>query len=287
MKYNKIVLLGTGKLFLDCLTYVSRLGIPYIGYDMSDAPQKMTKARADKEGLCYQWRERPEVYREIRAEKEPLLLLSVINPRIVPSSILDKENVLALNIHQALLPRHKGRNAEGWAIYDGDEVTGVTWHKMLSDVDAGEILAQVTVPITEKTTSYQLFREQLNVAYESFTRFMPLVLEGTEVYTPQSGGASDFHYSYEIPENGKINPKWEGEKISRLLRAMDYGGLNVMGQPYLVVNGQEYAFKSYRINRTEEARDEVVIEENTITVYRPGYEIKLLKCRLCTGENNL
>lgn len=279
MKYNKIIVLGTGKLFLDCMIYISSLATPFIGYDTGAGPQKLTRIQAEKKQLPYFQKDFPDVCEDIRKEDAQILLLSIINPRIVPADILEKENILALNIHQAILPRYKGRNAEAWAIFNGDAEAGVTWHKMLPKVDSGEILALKKVPITEDTTSYGLFREQLRAAYESFLEFMPVVLRGEENYEPQQAGLSEFHYSYEAPNNGMLDLKWDGRQICRFLRAMDYGGLDVFRQIQVETGFGVYKFKSYRITRTTGNEEKgAVINGDAITICKPGYEITLLKC---------
>ncbi|MDO4274786.1 MAG: formyltransferase family protein [Eubacteriales bacterium] len=286
MIYDKIILLGTGKLFLDCMAHLKNLGLPFAGYDMSGKPQKITKLQAEKKQLPYYQKEKIEVCKELRSEEEKILLLSVINPCIIPGDILSKENILALNIHQALLPRHKGRNAEAWAIYDGDTVSGITWHKMLAAVDKGAVLSQKQIEITERTTSYQLFRQQLAAAYESFTEFLPAVLKGEETYQIQPEGPSEFRYSYEIPNEGRLDLNWDGSRISRFLRAIDYGGLPVFKPATVALDGEIYTYKSYRITRVEDIPDLGTVKDgDTIIIRKKGYEIVLSKCSVFDVEN--
>lgn len=279
--YDRIVLLGTGKLFLDCMEYTSRLGVPYAGYDMSEKPQKVTKAQAADKGLSYFQTDKKLVYEELRSAGDRVLLLSVINPCIIPGDILDRENITAFNCHQALLPRHKGRNAEAWAIYEGDTETGITWHKMTAAVDGGDILIQKTVPISETATSFQIFRKQLEAAYEAFTEFMPQVLEGQErLYRQKEIPDGDFHYSWEIPGEGYLDLAWNGEKISRFLRAMDYGILKTMPGPRVCLHGKTYGFKGSRIERTGGTLEEqAVLENDRITIVKQDYQFTLLKCK--------
>lgn len=291
--YNHVVLLGSGKLFLDCMSYVSKLGIPYAGYDMSGKPQKVTQAQAADRGLRYFQEEKKEVYEMLRESKDRLLLLSVINPCILPGDILEKENITALNCHQALLPRHKGRNAEAWAIFEGDAKTGITWHKMTADVDGGDVLCQKEIPILETTTSFRLFRLQLTAALEAFTEFMPQVLSGTETYFDQEKivgsekffmqeetSGSSFHYSWEVPAGGHLNPAWSREKISRFLRAMDYGVLKIMPDPAICIENRTYTFRSYKMEKTDgEDESPIFIEKNTIKFIRQNCKFTLLKCK--------
>ncbi|WP_373216297.1 formyltransferase family protein [Ruminococcus sp. 5_1_39BFAA] len=277
--YDRIILLGTGKLFLDCMEYTSRLGVPYAGYDMSEKTQKVTRAQAADKGLSYFQIEKKLIYEELRNAGERILLLSVINPCIIPGDILDRENITAYNCHQALLPRHKGRNAEAWALFSGDTETGITWHRMTAAVDGGDILIQKKIPISETATSFQIFRRQLEAAYEAFTEFMPQVLAGEETCSRQEDiSDGDFHYSWEIPGDGYLDLSWSGEKISRFLRSMDYGILKTMPSPRVFHEGKTYTFKSSRIERTSgESEEQVLFESKYITIIKQDYKFTLLK----------
>lgn len=287
MKFKKIIIIGTGSLFKKCLEYVNQLNVLYVGYDMSDKPSKMMEMWAEKNQIQYIRKNKKEVFANVYGEKEELLLLSVINPCIVPKEILEKNNITALNCHQALLPKHKGRNAEAWAIYDGDTITGITWHRMTAEVDGGDILIQKMLPIKETSTSFGLFREQMQIAYEAFLEFMPQILNGTERYYPQGQTETDFRYSWEKPGNARINIAWNGEQISRFLRAMDYGGLFVLGKPSIEINGCIYEYRRYNIARKNENSngDSIVVEGDTIDIYRQKYKIQLLSCTCVSGNN--
>lgn len=245
------------------MSYVDGQKIPYEGYEMSRPPSKITMSQAKKKGLCCDSMDKKELFQRIGQEERPLLLLSVINPVILPNWLLEKKNILALNCHQALLPRHKGRNGECWAIYQGDENSGITWHKMTGEVDNGEILIQKTIPVTETTTAWKLFRQQICAAYEAFLEFMPKVLAGEETYDPQPEAEESFHYSWETPEDGRLDPSWSQERISRFLRATDYGVLNVMKRPVIVLGGEEYTFKSYKILKRQEPGEEQIVFDKT------------------------
>ena len=283
ISYEKIILTGTGTLFLECITYVKKLGIEYMGFDMSPQNPRMTMMQAQKKELNYIWAEKQEVFAVLRKEKKRTLLLSVINPYIIPADILDMKNIHALNCHQALLPAHKGRNAEAWAIFEGDAVTGITWHKMTSQVDEGDVLAQKEIPVREQTTSIQLFRQQLWAAYEAFEEFMPKVLAGEEIYEKKNNAGNQkenqIRYSWEVPAEGIINLKWSGEKISRFLRAVDYGGLNIMPRPVLYLDDQPVKISSWRIRKTEavSVKDLVREQGNIIEIYKDNYVFTLKK----------
>lgn len=281
--YEKIILAGTGTLFLQCLCYVKETGIEYMGFDMSEQKPLVTMTQAQKKELNYLWMEKEAVFDWLRKEKKKTLLLSVINPYIVPGDILNRENMFALNIHQALLPAHRGRNAEAWAIFEGDKVTGITWHKMTARVDEGDILAQKEIVIDENTTSFGLFRQQLSAAYEAFEEFMPEVLAGREQYITQQDlpeqKENQIRFLREVPAGGRIDPGWSGEELSRFLRAMDYGILKIMPEPVLFLEGKRTVIKSWRICRTKEKTGENLIKDqgNYVEIVRGNYIFTLKK----------
>lgn len=281
--YEKIILTGTGTLFLECLSYVKKLGIEYVGFDMSLQEPRMTMVQAKKKELNYIWMEKEDVFAALRTEKKKTLLLSVINPFIIPADILDRENIHALNCHQALLPAHRGRNAEAWAIFEGDTVTGITWHKMTSRVDRGDILAQKEIAVDEHTTSFQLFRQQMKAAYDTFEKFMPEVLAGREIYEKQQKtGAQNkkqIRYSWEVPAGGVVNLKWTGEEISRFFRAMDYSALKIMPKPVLLLENKPVVINSWRIRKTEAAsvKDMIKQQGDIIEIYKENYVFTLKK----------
>ena len=52
-----------------------------------------------------------------------------------------------VNIHPALLPRHRGILPYFWVYWHGDAESGVTAHRMVPRADAGAILAQERLPL--------------------------------------------------------------------------------------------------------------------------------------------
>jgi phosphoribosylglycinamide formyltransferase 1 len=57
-----------------------------------------------------------------------------------------------LNIHPSLLPKYKGLDTHARAIAAGDSHAGTSVHLVTPELDAGEVLAQIAVPITSGET---------------------------------------------------------------------------------------------------------------------------------------
>jgi methionyl-tRNA formyltransferase len=61
-----------------------------------------------------------------------------------------------INIHGSLLPKYRGAAPVNWAIYHGEEETGVSIIHMTPKLDAGPIIAQARTPIRPEETAEQL-----------------------------------------------------------------------------------------------------------------------------------
>lgn len=80
---------------------------------------------------------------------EPDLMLCWGFPWKLPQAALDVAPLGSVNLHPALLPRHRGPIPLAWALRDGDGRFGVTWHRMDAELDTGGILAQTSIPIDD------------------------------------------------------------------------------------------------------------------------------------------
>src|SRR5215210_5112306 len=89
----------------------------------------------------------PERWAAMLAPWQPDLIISGGFPWRIPADVLALPRLGAINLHDALLPRHRGPNATGWALRNGEPETGFTIHRLTADFDTGPILAQGRVPI--------------------------------------------------------------------------------------------------------------------------------------------
>ena len=61
-----------------------------------------------------------------------------------------------VNIHPSLLPRHRGLDTHARALAAGDAEHGCTVHWVVEELDAGEIIAQASVPVLAGDTKEAL-----------------------------------------------------------------------------------------------------------------------------------
>jgi methionyl-tRNA formyltransferase len=95
---------------------------------------------------------------------EPDLTLCWAFPWKLPQEALDVAPLGSVNLHPALLPRHRGPIPLAWALRDGDGRFGVTWHRMDAELDTGRIVAQSSIPIDDDDFEIMDFGPKLGAA---------------------------------------------------------------------------------------------------------------------------
>ena len=122
----------------------------------------------------------PERWAAMLAPLRPDLIISGGFPWRIPADVLALPRLGAINFHDALLPRHRGPNATGWAFRMGDAETGLTIHRLTPEFDTGPVLAQARVPITDDDNSSTLIAKLVDRAPELLRQALERVARGEE-----------------------------------------------------------------------------------------------------------
>ena len=77
-----------------------------------------------------------------------------------------------LNIHPSLLPKYRGLDTHARAIYAGDAAGGCSVHVVTEELDAGEVIGQVEVPIEPGDTPASLEERVLAAEHELYPRVL-------------------------------------------------------------------------------------------------------------------
>ena len=86
----------------------------------------------------------------------PELTVVAAYGRILPEDILAAPKLGSINVHSSLLPKYRGAAPINWAVLNGDAVTGVTIMYMAKELDAGDVICQVSTPIGEEEDALSL-----------------------------------------------------------------------------------------------------------------------------------
>ncbi|MBF0479696.1 MAG: methionyl-tRNA formyltransferase [Candidatus Omnitrophica bacterium] len=82
--------------------------------------------------------------------------------RFLTSAILALPKICSINVHGSLLPKYRGAAPINWAILNGETESGVTIIRLNAQMDAGDIISQVKIPIGPDETSVDLRRQMMN-----------------------------------------------------------------------------------------------------------------------------
>jgi methionyl-tRNA formyltransferase len=86
----------------------------------------------------------------------PDLLVSWFFTRKIPVSLCQTCRLGGIGVHPSLLPRHRGPDPYFATIDAGDELTGVTVHRIEAQYDTGAIVRVTTLPVNPSWNAWQL-----------------------------------------------------------------------------------------------------------------------------------
>ncbi|WP_040286906.1 methionyl-tRNA formyltransferase [Sporosarcina koreensis] len=116
---------------------------------------------------------------------EPDLIVTAAFGQLLPNDLLDAPKLGCINVHASLLPAYRGGAPIHQAVMDGCEETGVTIMYMVQKLDAGDMISQVKVPITETDDTGSMFGKLSAAGEQLLKETLPSILEGTNERIPQ------------------------------------------------------------------------------------------------------
>ncbi len=153
-------------------------------------------------------------------------LFSVTNLEIISDDILSRAKVMAVNFHDALLPKYAGLNAPSWALMNKEVEHGITWHEMTTQVDAGRILKQITFPIAPGDSAFDLNTKCYQAGAEGFQEILKDLALGSLSLEHQVGERSYVGKTKRPQALATLDFTQPAEDLSLIVQALDYGQYN-------------------------------------------------------------
>lgn len=251
MYYDNIIVIGSGSLLTNCLKLICKqphLSVKCIQTEKADF-SNLTSICLENGTRYLSLNGKTEITNYFLDVSERSLVLSIHNNYIFSKAVLENNNLKIINFHNSLLPKHPGRNAPSWAIYEEDEKAGITWHEVIHEIDKGDIIFQNSVDINMRMTGLELTRICVNIGFEGFIEIFPLLLKNDYPTKEQQwDGKIKMHYAYEIPNEGIVDTGWTASKLSAFLRSVDYGLYRVFARPAIFHNGRYYHVDGYELS---------------------------------------
>jgi methionyl-tRNA formyltransferase len=156
-------------------------------------------------------------------------LLAAVNPDLVvcmgfpwkiPPDALAVPRLGWLNGHPSLLPRHRGPIPVAWAIRNGDDEIGITFHRMDADFDTGPIFSQRRYPLGELQAPETFYPEFGQVIGEALAEALGRIAAGEEGAAQPPGGSYESFFG---EEDVWLDVSRAAAEVHRLTWAWRYG----------------------------------------------------------------
>lgn len=126
---------------------------------------------------------------ELRGLKADLQI--VVAFRMLPEVVWNMPRLGTFNLHASLLPQYRGAAPINWAVINGDTETGITTFFLKHEIDTGEIIQQVHVPIAD-TDNVEIVHDKLMMlGGKLVTETVDHILDGTVTPIPQETITTD------------------------------------------------------------------------------------------------
>jgi len=163
---------------------------------------------------------------------QPDLIVTAAFGQILPKELLDAPKLGCINVHASLLPELRGGAPIHYAILEGKKETGITIMYMAEKLDAGDILTQVVVPITEDDNVGTLHDKLSAAGSDLLSETLPKLIRGELTPIPQDDSKATFASNIKR-EQEKIDWSLDGESIYNKIR-----GLNPWPVAYTMLQGK-------------------------------------------------
>ncbi|MBW3637794.1 MAG: methionyl-tRNA formyltransferase [Armatimonadetes bacterium] len=226
----KIAFMGTPALAVPCLETLARDHEIIVavtqpdkiggrGHELLASPVKLRALQLEIPVLQPERARNEEFIAQLR-EFSPEAIAVVAYGQILPREVLEMAPRGCVNLHFSLLPRWRGAAPVQYAIWHGDQTTGVTTQWMAEKLDAGDIIQQREVEIQDGETSGELLERLTTIGAEVLRDTFGLLENGTAPRSPQDENGVTFCPQIK-KEMAEINWSKTALEIVNLVRAMN------------------------------------------------------------------
>lgn len=120
----------------------------------------------------------------------------VVAFRMLPEVVWSMPRLGTFNLHASLLPQYRGAAPINWAVINGDTETGITTFFLKHEIDTGEIIDQVRVPIADTDNVEVVYERLMRLGSDLVLKTVDAILEGSVKTIPQE----------ELAQVGELRP---------------------------------------------------------------------------------
>lgn len=202
-----------------------------------------------------------EEMREI-LDLDPDLIITAAYGQFVPTKLLNAPAYGAINVHASLLPKYRGAAPIHYALLKGEEETGITIMYMEKVMDAGNIISQRKIPITEEDDTGTLFEKLSILGRDLLMDTLPEIFAKENESIPQDEDLATFSPMIKKEEE-QIHWENTAREIFNHIRA-----LRPMPGAYTLLEGERFKiWDSFEVEKETEEKPGTIIKINKTELF--------------------
>lgn len=138
--------------------------------------------------------------------------------QFLPTKLLDSVD-FAVNVHASLLPKYRGGAPIHYAIINGDKEAGVTIMEMVKKMDAGDMIAKASTPITDEDNVGTMFEKLAVIGRDLLLKTLPDYIAGNIKPEPQDESKATFSPNI-TPEKERIDWNKSAREVFNHIRGL-------------------------------------------------------------------
>lgn len=120
----------------------------------------------------------------------------VVAFRMLPEVVWAMPRLGTFNLHASLLPLYRGAAPINWAVINGETETGITTFFLKHEIDTGEIIDQVRIPIADTDDVGVVYDKLMRLGGDLVLKTVDAILDGNVKTVPQES----------VPLSGELHP---------------------------------------------------------------------------------
>ncbi len=188
---------------------------------------------------------------------EPDLIVTAAYGQFLPVKLLNAPRHRSINVHASLLPKYRGGAPVHYAIINGEAETGVSIMYMERKMDAGAVLAQRAIPITDQDDVGTMFDKLSALGRDLLIEILPDFFAGKCTPVEQDEELATFSPNISREEE-RIDWNKTARQIANQVRGMrpwPVAHTLLDGQRIKIWDGEETADKTSAAAGTVIAKD--------------------------------
>lgn len=151
----------------------------------------------------------------------PDLLLVACWPEKIPQAACASAKLGSFNFHPSVLPAYRGPTPLFWQLRDGLRATGISLHAVTAAWDAGPVLAQQTIPLSDGLSGPAIEQRLARAGAQLLSAQLPLLQQGRARFQPQDERIATYQ-SWPRPEDFHISAHWPAQRIYNFICATQH-----------------------------------------------------------------